>query len=130
MNLDKLKVKYIPKLIGGVINTIGIVAPQKATGIALDIFRTPRKGRVQSYQKKFLKKFDSKILTYDGMDVATYDNKKTGKKVLLCHGWESNSFRWRKLYREMAKSDLNIIMVDAPVWPATVRTIIRACDFC
>ncbi|MFT4535912.1 MAG: alpha-beta hydrolase superfamily lysophospholipase [Saprospiraceae bacterium] len=114
MNIDQLKVKYIPKIIGGGINVIGLFTSQKAVSIALDIFRTPRKGRVQSYQKKFLKKFKRVELSFDKMLVATYDNGKPGRKILLCHGWESNSYRWRKLYKELNKTDHNVIFMDAP----------------
>jgi alpha-beta hydrolase superfamily lysophospholipase len=114
MNIDQFKARYLPKIIGGGLNTIGLIAPQKAVSIALDIFRTPRKGRVKSHQNKFLKKFDSVELSYDNMTVATYDNGKSGRKILLCHGWESNSYRWRKLYRVLSKSDHNVILIDAP----------------
>ena len=111
---EKFNKIYFPKLVGFGLNTIGLVAPRKAAEVALDIFCTPRKGRIQSYQKKFLKKFNQITLDYKGIPVTTYDNGKSGKKVLLCHGWESNSFRWRKLYRALKDTELNIIMMDAP----------------
>jgi len=115
----KFKKKYFPKLVGLGLNTFGLVAPTKAAEVALDIFCTPRKGKIQSYQKKFLKKFKKVTLDFNGLPVMTYDNGKSGKKVLLCHGWESNSFRWRKLYRVLKDTDLNIIMMDAPAHGAT-----------
>ena len=39
-----------------------------------------------------------------------------GKKdtVLLAHGWESNSFRWKKLSKQLLKNNFNIIAIDAP----------------
>lgn len=114
MDVNQLKLRYIPGIIGSGINTLGLFAPQKAVSIALDIFRSPRKGRVESYQKKFLKKFDFVELIFDNMPVATYDNGKSGRKILLCHGWESNSYRWRKLYKVLSKSDHNVIFIDAP----------------
>ena len=97
--------KYFPKLVGVGLNTMGLVAPRKAAEVALDIFCTPRKGKIQSYQKKFLKKFKQVTLDFNGIPVITYDNGKSGKKVLLCHGWESNSFLWRKIYRALKYSD-------------------------
>ena len=111
--------KYLPKIVGMSLNTMGLLAPKKAAEIALDIFCTPRQGKIESYQKKFLKKFDSKVLDYNGIPIMTYDNRKKGKKILLCHGWESNSFRWRKLYRALQETDLNIIMMDAPAHGGT-----------
>lgn len=119
MNRKEIYNKYFPKLVGFGLNTMGVVAPKKAASVALDIFCSPRRGGIQSYQKKFLKKFKQVPLEYNGMTVMTYDNQKPGKKVLLCHGWESNSFRWRKLYRALKDSDLNIIMMDAPAHGAS-----------
>jgi len=119
MNREALKKKILLKSVGMGLNTLGVVAPKKAAEVALDIFCSPRKGQIQSYQEKFLKKFKQKVLDYKGMPVMTYDNGKTGKKVLLCHGWESNSFRWRKLYRALKDTDLNIIMMDAPAHGAS-----------
>lgn len=119
MTKDESIKKYLPKLVGFGLNALGIIAPRRSAEIALDIFCSPRKGRIQSYQKKFLKKFKSVPLENCGMSIMTYDNGKSGKKVLLCHGWESNSFRWRKLYRSLQDSDLNIIMMDAPAHGAS-----------
>lgn len=114
MNRVAFQKKYFPKFVGLGLNAFGIVAPKRAAKVALDIFCTPRKGQIKSYQKKFLKKFKKVTLDFNGIPVMTYDNGKSGPKVLLCHGWESNSFRWRKLYRALKDSDLNIIMMDAP----------------
>lgn len=122
MNIQNIKSKYLPKLIGSGINGIGLVDSDRAVTIALDIFRSPRRGKVESYQKKFLKKFTKKQLSFDGMDVATYDNNKTGKKILFCHGWESNSYRWRKLYKRLADTDHNVIFLDAPAHGASGST--------
>lgn len=114
MNFDKLRSTVLPKMIGAGVNTLSIANKRKAASIALDLFRTPRKGEVKSYQKKFLAKFDSVELSANGRSVMTYDNKKQGERVLFCHGWESNSFRWRKLYKVLKKTNVNVIMVDAP----------------
>ncbi|MEM9547509.1 MAG: alpha/beta hydrolase [Bacteroidota bacterium] len=107
------------KSVGAGLNTMGVFAPRKAAEVALDIFCTPRNGEIKSFQKKFLKKFKQVELDYEGLPVMTYDNGKSGRKVLLCHGWESNSFRWRKLYRALKDTNLNIIMMDAPAHGAT-----------
>jgi len=114
MNLDKLKATALPKVIGAGVNAISIFNKRKAASIALDLFRSPKKGAIKSHQKKFLAKFKSTDLSVDGRSIKTYDNGKSGRRVLLCHGWESNSFRWRKLYRELKNTDINIIMLDAP----------------
>jgi hypothetical protein len=119
MNRSEFSRKILLKSVGLGLNTMGILAPGKAAEMALDIFCTPRKGNIQSYQKKFLKKFKQVVLDFDGVPIMTYDNGKVGRKVLLCHGWESNAFRWRKLYGKLKDTELNIIMMDAPAHGAT-----------
>lgn len=114
MNINQIKKKYLPKIIGAAVNTLAVPTPKRAADVAMEIFRTPRKGRVESYQQKFLKKFVYRELAGPRFTVATYDNDKHGKTVLLCHGWESNGYRWRKLYRSLQDTDLRIVMVDAP----------------
>lgn len=119
MTRKAIKRNIVLKSVGLGLNGLGLIAPKRSAEIALDIFCTPRKGKIESYQKKFLKKFKHVPLEYEGMPVMTYDNGKSGRKVLLCHGWESNSFRWRKLYRALKDTDLNIIMMDAPAHGAS-----------
>jgi len=119
MNRAELQRKVMLKSVGMGLNTMGVVAPDKAAEMALDIFCTPRKGNIQSYQKKFLKKFKHVELSSNGTKIMTYDNQKPGRKILLCHGWESNSFRWRKLYSALKDTDLNVIMMDAPAHGAS-----------
>src|SRR5690606_32675566 len=43
-----------------------------------------------------------------------YQWSGTGATVLLVHGWESNSFRWRNLIQFLRANDFNILAFDAP----------------
>lgn len=117
--LKEISTKYGPKAIGAGLNTIALVNPRKAAVKALDIFCTPRSGRVKSHQKKFLAKFSKKMLPFGDIEIATYEYKGTGPKILLCHGWESNSFRWRKLFKKLQEDRCHVIMMDAPAHGAT-----------
>jgi pimeloyl-ACP methyl ester carboxylesterase len=119
MSIKNLKSKYLPKIIGSGINGLGLVHSGKAVDIALDLFRSPKKGRVEPYQNKFLNKFARKKLEFEGMTVSTYDDRRPGKSILLCHGWESNSYRWRMLYKLLAGNNYNVILLDAPAHGAS-----------
>ncbi|MBP7643538.1 MAG: hypothetical protein KA767_09370 [Saprospiraceae bacterium] len=46
--------KNLPKFIGKSINTIAYFAPEKAAKLALDLFCTPRAGKLKEYQLNFL----------------------------------------------------------------------------
>lgn len=109
-----LKKKYLPKAVGKGLSLLALVVPNLAAEKALDIFCTPRAGKVRPYQEKFLGKFDQKIIKSGEHDVMTYHRKGSGARVLLCHGWESNSFRWRKLYKHLNEADFDIVMMDGP----------------
>lgn len=107
--------KYGPKAVGLGLSILAIVDPRRAAVKALDVFCTPRAGRVKSYQEKFLKKFDrSKVLQHNGHKVMTYHTAGAGPRILLCHGWESNTFRWRKLYKVLMEAGFDIVAMDAP----------------
>jgi len=113
--VKKVVAKYGPKAVGLGLNALAAVAPEKAAAKALDVFCTPRAGRVKSYQKKFLKKFGhSKVVQCNGHDVMTYHTTGSGPTVLLCHGWESNTFRWRKLYKTLTAAGYDVVAMDAP----------------
>lgn len=106
--------KYGPKAVGLGLNIYAWPMPKAAASKALDIFCTPRGGRVKSHQKKFLKKWSLKKLPYGDLGIATYHYAGTGPRVLLCHGWESNTFRWRKLFKHLVAADYDIVAMDGP----------------
>ena len=107
--------KYLPRIIGSGLNVLSTIAPRKAASYAVKLFCTPQKGRVRPHQEDFLKQFEQVMVNSPAGNVATYRKRGNGAKVLLCHGWESNSFRWRKLISHLEKNpELDILMMDAP----------------
>jgi len=113
-NLKKLITKYGPKVVGLGLNISNVFAPAATANKTLDIFCTPRGGRIKSHQKKFLRKFDKHALKLDDKDIMTYHYAGNGPTILLAHGWESNSFRWRKLFKHLQAADFNIVAMDGP----------------
>ncbi|MGC1206007.1 MAG: alpha/beta hydrolase [Flavobacteriaceae bacterium] len=106
--------KYIPKIIGGFINFISLFSTTSASKIAIYIFSKPRKGGIDAEEKEFLETADKKVVFYNDIGIQTYQwigNKPT---VLLIHGWESNSYRWKDLIELLKSEDYNIISIDAP----------------
>lgn len=106
--------KYVPKIIGFLINVISLFAPKYAAKQVLALFSKPRGGQTKDFMDKFYNQFEQRMLKYDGMDIATYRKEGTGKRILLAHGWESNAFRWRKLVPYLVEEGYEIIMLDAP----------------
>ena len=106
--------RNIPLFVGAMLNVWSFIAPDHAAKIALKLFVTPRNGDIKPWHKKFLSRFTQRQLEVDGMKVMNYDSGGDGKVILLCHGWESNSFRWRKLINHLKSKEYRFVMLDAP----------------
>ncbi|MBD0825024.1 alpha/beta hydrolase [Aestuariibaculum marinum] len=102
------------KTIGKLINTVSYLSPNCAAKKAVDIFSTPRKGKLHTEELEYLKSATQKTFEYDGIDIKTYFWQGTEKTILLVHGWESNSYRWKDLIDIFKAEDYNIVALDAP----------------
>ena len=80
----------------------------------LTIFSTPLKGRIREADFDFLNSAFKEELSQGDLPVMTYRWVGKNKTILLAHGWESNSARWKLLINNLKKQDYNIIAVDAP----------------
>ncbi|AUC82290.1 alpha/beta hydrolase [Lacinutrix sp. Bg11-31] len=109
----------IIKIIGNSLNAISYISPKYASDKALDLFATPRKGRVLENQKAFLDSAKTHQLKYEDFNILTYNWKSTGKTILLAHGWESNTHRWEVLINQLRALDYNVIALDAPAHGAS-----------
>ena len=105
----------IPKIIGALINFIAVFNAAYASKLALKLFSKPRDGQLNSYANSFLETATTKTtLHYNSLPIQTYHWKGTKETVLLAHGWESNSGRWRHKIQKLQKEDYNIIALDGP----------------
>lgn len=112
--MKKLLNKYIPRLYGAYFNTFALFSKKKAAEKAFRLFCTPRKGRVSPNQVGFLKNAEHSVEAINGHQVQTYRWAGTGATILLLHGWESNTFRWRILVEFLQQHNYNLVAFDAP----------------
>lgn len=112
--MKKLLQKAIPKLYGFYFNMLHLISKEKAAALALKVFSIPRKGKVLDHQAAFLSTARTQQIAFEDGLFMIYHWKGTGPTVLLNHGWESNSFRWKYLIEPLQKLDYNIISIDAP----------------
>ena len=117
--MKKLILKCIPFLIGKKLQIQSFFNSKKAVEIAFNLFCTPRKGRVRPQEKDFLASADSVKIETNNHTIQVYHWEGTGKTVILLHGWESNSYRWRFLVPLLQKQNYNILAVDAPAQGAS-----------
>jgi pimeloyl-ACP methyl ester carboxylesterase len=70
--------------------------------------------KFKKYQSDFLKTSHFSFLDFEGKRIAQY-KWGSGEKVILClHGWQSNSFRWKKYVKVLDKKKYTMICLDAP----------------
>ena len=113
--MSNLKKKILTKTIGAYINGIALFSPKKAAEKAYNIFCTPRIGKLKEKQIEFLETATRWTnVDCDSDKIQCYEWEGTGEKVLLAHGWESNSARWKNLIKSLQKANFHIIAMDAP----------------
>ena len=95
-------------------NLVVIFSPDAAAKLAYNTFAKVRKGRVKPEQQPFLDEAKHSVEAVNGNDIQTYQWVGNGPRVLLIHGWESNTFRWRKLIRILRAEGFHVIAFDAP----------------
>lgn len=104
----------LPRLYGLYFNILALFSRKKAAESAFTLFCTPRKGKILPLQKEYLEAAEADTVEIGGMVLQTYRWKGDKETVMLLHGWESNSFRWRKLIGFLREAGFNIIAFDAP----------------
>lgn len=107
--------KIIAKSIGKYLNLLSLIAPSYTAKKTLEIFAKVRKGKIDK-DKIFpiLEEGKQNRFHCNGHEIQRYHWKGSGKKVLLLHGWESNTHRWRNLIISLKTQDFDIHAIDAP----------------
>lgn len=105
----------IAKSLGLYINFLSFVLPKKAIKLAYKFFSEPRDGRLKiQLIPSLLKEASQEFLTFDAHQFPVYIWKGNQTKILLVHGWESNSARWENFFPYLQKSGSTIIALDGP----------------
>lgn len=100
--------------IGKFYNALSYISKTYAANKAIKLFTKPRKGKLTEMQNEFLETAFQEELKYNQFPIMTY--RWLGKKetILLVHGWESNSARWKNLIINLKEKGYNVIALDAP----------------
>ncbi len=105
----------LTKSVGLYINLMSFAFPKKATQLAHAFFSEPRKGKLtKDNLPKILKSAHPDTIQHNDDSIQTYIWKGNETVILLIHGWESNSSRWKKMLPYLKKSGSTIIAIDGP----------------
>ncbi|MDW5287699.1 alpha/beta hydrolase [Formosa sp. PL04] len=102
------------KSVGNYLNLLSYISKPYAANKALNLFTKPRKGRILEWQIDFLDTAFNEELSYDNTPIMTYRWLGTKDTILLAHGWESNSHRWKPLILDLIKKGYSVVALDAP----------------
>ncbi len=102
------------KFVGKSLNSISYFSKTYAANKALTLFSKPRKGQITKIQSTFLETAVNGTIEFQSFQIRTYNWDGSGQTILLVHGWESNSGRWKPLINHLKKFNYNIVALDAP----------------
>jgi esterase/lipase len=105
----------LTKSIGLNINLMSFLFPEKAIQMAHGYFSEPRKGKfTKETLPKTLQSARLETFPHNEDVIQTYIWEGNETLILLIHGWESNSSRWKKLLPYLKKSGSTIVAIDGP----------------
>lgn len=105
---------YLPRIIGGLVNVIGFFSSTWSAKLAITLFSLPKKGGIKQNETTFLNTAIQKKVSCEDIPIMTYQWEGSRDRILLVHGWESNTFRWKPLIKRLQALDYDVIALDAP----------------
>lgn len=103
----------ITRTIGASLNTLAHIAPAKAAQLGFELFCRPMRVPIKEKQKTFFNTAVRENFNFQGINIQTYRWGNGNKNILLLHGWQSHSYRW-KPYIEALSNEHTVYTLDAP----------------
>jgi len=122
--MSKVKKKILIGYFKNYFNSLSYFSKTKAVNKAFRLFVSPRKGRIQENQNEFLDQAKHELLIVEKLAIQTYCWPGEKETIVLFHGWESNTFRWKKLIDSLQQKGYHIIACDAPAHGNSEGTIL------
>lgn len=106
--------RIFPKAVGSYINVLAWIAPKKAGRKAFEVFSKPRRGSIGEHHSPFLDPARKEKLTLKNLELQIYHWPGKGKRILLVHGWESHTHRYKSLVDALGRASYDVYAFDAP----------------
>ena len=101
------------RLLKMLIATISKFAPQYVARYGFDMFITPKRRPFTDKQRSFLETGERFSIPFQSYDLVAY-RWGAGKRVLLVHGWESNSAVMEYFVNPLVNAGYEVIALDCP----------------
>jgi pimeloyl-ACP methyl ester carboxylesterase len=106
--------KLISKSIGFSLNALAIIAPGKAARMGFSLFCYPFRTKLTDKHKAFLFSAERSTLEHGGETIQVYKWGSGEHVVLMLHGWQSHTFRWKSYVESLDTTKYTIYALDAP----------------
>ena len=102
------------------LNALSYISKERAGEEGFKIFSKPRKGKLTADDEIFLNSAEKETIIFENINIQTYTWRgDENKKILLAHGWESNSARWKPLISMLKNKNYTVLALDAPAHGAS-----------
>lgn len=105
---------FIKAFIGFYFNMLTLILPKAAGKQSFYFFCIPFKARLKPKQQEFLDTARKESLQLEGKHIQTYSWGEGANIILLVHGWQSNTYRWKTYIEGIDLSKHTVIGFDAP----------------
>ncbi len=106
--------KVVTKLIGHYLNLLHQISPETSGSHGFRVFCFPFRPKLKGHQRAFLEAARHDRISVAGNDIQLYKWGVGKRKVLLMHGWQSHSFRWKAYVEAFPLDQFTIYAFDAP----------------
>ena len=106
--------KIVPQLIGHYLNLLQKVAPETSGAHGFRVFCYPFRPPLKRHQRAFLEAARHSQLQVGKETVQLYKWGIGKKIVVLLHGWQSHSFRWKPYVESFPPDQFSVYGLDAP----------------
>jgi hypothetical protein len=104
----------IMRTLGLYLNVLAYIAPKKAARFGFNLFCRPARITMHEKQKSFLYTSVQSSFIHKGVKVQTYKWGSGPRNILLLHGWQSHTYRWKRYIESLSKHEYTIYALDAP----------------
>jgi pimeloyl-ACP methyl ester carboxylesterase len=105
---------FIMRSAGWGLNTLAALSPAAAGKKGFELFCRPFRGKLKAHHLQFLQSARQFTVPLNNEWVQCYQWGDGDKTVLLLHGWQSHSFRWRAYVDLLVQHGYTVYALDAP----------------
>jgi pimeloyl-ACP methyl ester carboxylesterase len=106
--------KVIPFLLGRYLNMLARIAPATAGHHGFRIFCYPFRTPLKRYHREFMDTAKQEIIDVNGIRIQLYRWGTGDRKILLLHGWQSHTYRWKNYVDQFPPDQYSVYSIDAP----------------